>query len=352
MKRLFLFLGLLPLLLQAQRATLLPQKALHLWGIKAANYSGIAAIGNSRYAVVSDKEKRDGFYIFTIEQNAENGQIEYVIADTLRGTLPLSTDTLGTSLRDAEGIAYFPLANTVFISFEGDQSIQEYNLDGSPTGRGLHIPQEFQTSNIYPNLGFEALAYDSIAGRFWTTSESTLRSDGPTANIDRPLVYNLLRLQSFNNDLLPQAQFAYRMDRIKSTRAGQTFSYGVPSVCPLPDGRLLVLERELRVSPNYLSSHVECKIFVVNPNESYQIDAYTDLTTLDPNRFMIKKLVANFKTRLSGLAYNFANFEGMCLGKTLNDGRQTLLLISDSQGGAGRNGFRIKDYLKVIVLDN
>jgi hypothetical protein len=340
------------MLLTAQKADLLPQKALHLWGIKAGHYSGITPIGENRYAVVSDKEPLDGFYIFTIQQDEKDGQIKNVIADTLRGSLPMLTDTAGISLRDAEGVAYFPPANSVFVSFEGDQTIQEYQLDGTPTGRELYIPEEFQKGKIAPNLGFEALDYDTIRHKFWTTTESTLIADGETANIERPKTYNLLRIQSFNDQLLPQAQYAYRMDRLKSTLPGKHFTYGVPTICALPDGRLLVMERELRVSPNYLSSHVECKIFVVNPAESYQIDCTTDLSLLDPNKFMLKKLVANFKTKLSGIAYNFGNFEGMCLGRKLSDGRQTLLLISDSQGGAGGNGFRIKDYLKVIVLND
>ena len=109
------------MLLTAQKADLLPQKALHLWGIKAGHYSGITPIGENRYAVVSDKEPLDGFYIFTIQQDEKDGQIKNVIADTLRGSLPMLTDTAGISLRDAEGVAYFPPANSVFVSFEGEK---------------------------------------------------------------------------------------------------------------------------------------------------------------------------------------------------------------------------------------
>ena len=41
----------------------------------------------------------------------------------------------------------------------------------------------------------------------------------------------------------------------------------------------------------------------------------------------------------------------MCLGRKLNDGRQTIILISDSQDGAGNIIYRLKDYLKVIVIN-
>ena len=47
---------------------------------------------------------------------------------------------------------------------------------------------------------------------------------------------------------------------------------------------------------------------------------------------------------------NYANYEGMCLGPKLNDGRQTLILINDSQAGAGNSLYRLKDYIKIIIL--
>ncbi len=325
---------------------------MHLWGIRAANYSGITHIAADTFAIVSDKEKLNGFFLFTIQQDPRTGEILHVTSDSLRGVAPTLMDTSGISLHDCEGIAYFPERNTLFISSEGDQSILEYDLQGQPTGRGLHIPDEFRRDNIYFNLGFEALTYDSANERFWTTSEATLRSDGEYATVATPDVQNVLRIQSFGKDLLPRAQYAYRMDHHKAKRKGLSHAFGVPALCALPDGRLLVMERELRISPNYLSSHVECKIFVVNPAESYQIDCTTNLKELDPNRFMLKRLVATFTTRLTAYAYNFGNYEGMCLGRTLQDGRQTLILVSDSQGGASRNGFRMKDYLKVIVLED
>ena len=47
---------------------------------------------------------------------------------------------------------------------------------------------------------------------------------------------------------------------------------------------------------------------------------------------------------------NFANYEGMCLGPKLADGRQTLLLIADSQNRAGKFLFHLKDYIKVVLI--
>lgn len=352
MKRILLLCCVLPLLCVAQTGKPLQQKSLHLWNIRPANYSGITHIAADTFALVSDKEKLNGFFLFTIQQNPETGEILHVTSDSLRGVAPTFVDTADISLHDCEDIAYVPESNSLFISAEGDQTILEYDLNGQPTGRGLYIPNEFRQDNIYWNLGFEALTYDATSKRFWTTTEATLRSDGEYARIERPGVQNVLRIQSFNSDLMPCAQYAYQMDHHKAKTTGISHAFGVPALCALPDGRLLVMERELRISPNYLSSHVECKIFVVNPKESHQIDNSTDFKEFDPNQFMLKRLVATFTSKLSPIAYNIGNYEGMCLGRKLNDGRQTLILISDSQGGAKKHGFRVKDYLKVIVLED
>ena len=342
-----LIIAIIPLVVFAQP---LRQKSMKRWGVTPANYSGITPLGNNRYAVVSDKEAADGFYIMQILQDPKTGKVKEVIPEGFYSNPTPTTDKNNWTIRDCEGITYFPAANTVFISGEGDQQILEYSLNGVPTGRKLNIPAEFATANIYHNLGFEALTYCPSSHRFWTITEGPLRADGTPNSPQQTEQQNLLRLQCFGDDLQPLAQYAYRMDFAKNTKVGSSHSHGVPELCALPDGRLLVLEREIRVSPNYLSSHVECKLFLINPLESHQIDSYTKFDRLDPNHFMIKKLVANFKTRLNAVQYSIANYEGMCLGIRLNDGTQTLLLVNDSQGGWGKGLIKLKDYIKVVKL--
>ena len=338
---------LIPLFTLAQP---LRQRSMKRWGVTPANYSGITPLGNNRYALVSDKEKTDGFYIVQILQDPNSGKVTKVVPEGYFGNPSPTKTESGATMRDTEGIIYHPTANTVFISGEADQQILEYALNGVPTGRKLNIPQEFSTANIYHNLGFEALAYSASAHRFWTITEGPLRSDGTPNSPKQTAQPNLLRLQCFGEDLQPLAQYAYRMDYAKKPKQTGSHNHGVPALCALPDGRLLVLEREIRVSPNYFASHVECKIFMINPLESHQIDSYTKFDSLDPNHFMIKTLVANFKTRLTPVQYNLANYEGMCLGIRLNDGTQTLLLVNDSQAGFGKGPIKLKDYIKVVKL--
>lgn len=345
-----LLLGMLPLGGIAQHAVELKQKNLSRWGIGTANYSGITALGGNRYALVSDKEPADGFYVFTIEQDETEGTVKAVVLDRFYGNPTPKVDASGMTVRDCEGIAYFPSSNTLFISGEGDQQILEYRMDGTPTGRKLRVPEIFSLKNIVPNMGFEALTYSAEQHRFWTVTETTLPKDGAAAGVAHPGEQNLLRLQCFGDDLLPAGEYAYRMDRGKKEDFGKIYVYGVPELTALPDGRLLVLEREVDISNGYMSSEVSCKLFLVNPGESWQIDSTTDLKKLDPNKYLVKQLVAVFKTQYTPFQRSFANYEGMCLGKKLKDGRQTLLMVNDSQAGYGKGPFHLNDYIKVLIL--
>lgn len=336
--------------LLAQQAVELKQTALSRWGIGPAQFSGIAPLGNDLYALVSDKEPADGFFVFRIVQDEATGEVVQVVHEGFRGNPNPVCDDRGMSLRDCEGVAYVPATHTVFISGEGDQEILEYRLDGTPTGRGLAVPPMFGLKRIVPNYGFEALTYSASTGRFWTTTESTLTCDGRAAGPAAPGVQNLLRLQAFGNDLRPAGQYAYRMEQGRTDRFGRIYVCGVPALAALPDGRLLVLEREANVPDGYLNSECTCRLYEVNPAQGRPIDGSADLGSLAPNRFLAKKLLAAFTTRMTLFRYDFANYEGMCLGRQLADGRSTLLLVSDSQGGYGKGPVRLKDYIKVLIL--
>lgn len=323
----------------------IPQQNLAEWGIHAANYSGITPIGDGRYAVVSDKENADGFYIWKISQDAESGR---VLSVENEGYFANKIDP--SSGRDCEGIAWLPKTRTLFISGEGDNRVLEYDLRGQRTGRELAVPEQF--SKTAGNQGLEALGFGGkgLRARFWTTSETTLPSDGAAAGPNAPGVKNMLRIQSFRKNLKAAKQYAYRMDAGRSAEFGSPYVFGCPEVCALPDGHLLVLEREANIPNIYIGAEVICKLYLVNPRGSRRIKPSTVLSKLPDNGFMKKELVAEWTTRLSFANIAWANYEGMCLGGKLSDGRQTLLLVSDSQGGYGKGPVRLQDFIKVIVL--
>ena len=140
--------------------------------VPKGNYSGLTWLGGERYAIVSDKAPQSGFFIFRIQIDSINGDIINIRTEGFRSS--------GVKNHDEEDIAFFPKDSTVFISRESDNKIMEYSLVGQLTGRELLIPPVFNDATT--QYGFEALTYNKMTHRFWSTSESTLKGDGKQAD--------------------------------------------------------------------------------------------------------------------------------------------------------------------------
>ena len=293
--------------------------------IPAGNYSGITWLGDSSYAVVDDKSPTAGFSLMTIHIDSISGKILHAQIDTFL--------TSGQKNRDEEDICYLSHTRTLFISGEAGNAILEYQLDGTLTGRQLEVPDIFLTAR--PNGGFEALTYNAKTQRFWTTSEFSLPDDGSLPTIQNKIP-NRLRLQSFNEQLQPAEQYWYNTDSSVTMKQKGQSVLGVSALAALDDGRLLVLEREVYTAPKKIGSFVQVKVYEVNPRQH-------SVVTLLP-----KQLVSSFRTRMNLTARSFANYEGMCVGPRLADGRQVIVLIADSQ-----NQYRgyLRDWLRTIILE-
>lgn len=136
---------------EAQQVELLKPKDLGRWNIPPGNYSGITPIGDGRYAVVSDKEAQDGFFVFRIRQDERTGQVTEVVNEGFRGT-----DSALKSGRDAEGVAFVPEDSLVWVSGEADQRIVAYRTDGAPAHRELAVPSVFRAVGHYAELWFRS----------------------------------------------------------------------------------------------------------------------------------------------------------------------------------------------------
>ena len=294
--------------------------------VPAGNYSGITWIGGDRYAVVNDKSQTAGFHLMTIRVDDRTGDIKEVRADSFM--------TSRKPNRDEEGICYVPQTNTVFVSGEADGQIIEYDKNGQLTGRRLNIPNVFRFA--HSNGGFEALTYNAVTHRFWTTSENTLKLDGKEPDIKRKIP-NLLRFQSFDDNLQPREQYWYLSDSSAVQGEEGKSILGVSGLAALDDGQIIVLEREIRQTPKYIGSYVHVKLYVVNP------------FTQRANDLLQKQLIAEFRTKINITDRSFANYEGICVGPQLKDGRILLLLVADSQDQY--KGY-LKDWFKTIAIAN
>ncbi|MBQ8712831.1 MAG: esterase-like activity of phytase family protein [Prevotella sp.] len=277
--------------------------------IPAGNYSGITNMGNDRYAVVCDKSV-DGFYVFHIDIDTVTGRIVGVANE---GFCPS-----GKPNRDQEGIAFNPFAHTLFISGEADNQVLEYTTDGQQTGRRLAVPPSL-SSRLSHHYGLESLCYDQVKHCYYTVSERPAQGD------------SLLRLLALADDGTMLRQYAYSLDAVKQKHSGVLVN-GVSELCMLDDGRLLVLERTVRVPRLRIGSYVECRLYEVWPADEERLQ---------------KHLLHKFHTKINLTRRNFANYEGMCVAKRQDDGRLILLLIADSQ-----NQYKgvLRDWMKTLII--
>lgn len=253
--------------------------------LPAGNYSGITPLGSDRYAVVSDKSDEDGFFVLRILIDSIEGRISSLENEGFR--------SCGLPNRDVEGICYRPSTNTVFISGEQDNEVYEYTLDGQRTGRRLDMPAIFKEADR--NYGLESLTYDTRRHLFFTTSERPLKGD------------TLLHIQTFDDDLHPQRCYYYCPD----APVNRKYFHGVSALCALDDGRLLVLERQIRIPRLKFGASTIIRIYEVTPSDEPLLE---------------KRLLTSFRTRLTLTRRRFANYEGLCQASS-----NLLLLVADSQ---------------------
>lgn len=278
----------------------------------AGNYSGITAIGDDRYAVVCDKTP-DGFYVFRIVIDTLERRIVSVGNEGFKAS--------GHPNRDQEGIAYNPATHTLFISGEADNQVLEYTLDGQHTGRRLQLPQWMSHANR--NYGLESLCYDTVAHTYWTVTERPVGGD------------SLLRLVALNDSLQPVQHYLYRLDTPRRQFRRGIHAHGVSELLPLGDGRLLVLEREVRVPPLKIGAYVVTRLYEVCTSTSAD------------SPLLRKRLVGQWKTRMNLIRQNLANYEGMCVAHRLADGEIVIVLVADSQN---RQRGLLRDWLKVATI--
>ena len=342
--------------------------------VTAGNYSGIAHLHDDIYAVVSDKSDSALYFNFRILVNPKTGELEQVenlgFTERTDGTLNDGKPWQGQEKGfDHEAIVKAS-DSTLVITSEGYCRLKEYPvLPTSANAPKISYQQNlwesrWPSSDFYPNYNFESLAFDSVRQYLWTIPESTLRKDGQPATPQNGLA-NQLRLMrldwgkmkenrnkeeyseqvSSKKDSRYMTPYAYQMDQPSTHKKADIYVMGVSELCALPDGQLLVLEREAFIPKIKIGAFCKCKLYQINPLNSEEFALKEKFSSDTP--FLKKRLLAEWKTGLSLSKRSFANYEGMCLGPKLEDGSQVVILLSDSQD---QYAGVLKDWFKTIVI--
>ena len=342
--------------------------------VAAGNYSGIAHLHDDIYAVVSDKSDSALYFNFRIQVNPKTGELERVenlgfnerIDGTLNDGKPWQGQEKGF---DHEAVVKVS-DSTLVIASEGYCRLKEYPIlpisaDAAKVGYQQNLwESRWASSDFYPNYNFESLAFDSVRQYLWTIPESTLRKDGQPATPQNGLA-NQLRLMrldwgkmkedsnkeeyseqvSSKKDSRYMTPYAYQMDQPSTHKKADIYVMGVSELCALPDGQLLVLEREAFIPKIKIGAFCKCKLYLINPLNSEEFSMKEKFSSDTP--FLKKRLLTEWKTGLSLSKRSFANYEGMCLGPMLEDGSQVVILLSDSQD---QYAGVLKDWFKTIVI--
>ena len=350
-----------------------PQKA-YPKTVAAGNYSGIAHLHDDIYAVVSDKSDSALYFNFRILVNPKTGELEQVenlgFIERTDGTLNDGKPWQGLEKGfDHEAIVKVS-DSTLVIASEGYCRLKEYPIlpisaDTAKVGYQQNLwESRWPSADFYPNYNFESLAFDSVRQYLWTIPESTLRKDGQPATSQNGLA-NQLRLMrldwgkmkenrnkegyseqvSSKKDSRCMTTYAYQMDQPSTHKKADIYVMGVSELCTLPDGQLLVLEREAFIPNIKIGAFCKCKLYLINPLNSEEFSMNEKFSSDTP--FLKKRLLTEWKTGLSISKRSFANYEGMCLGPKLEDGSQVVILLSDSQD---QYAGVLKDWFKTIVI--
>lgn len=286
----------------------------------ASEISGVAWAGGNLYYAVDDADKK--LYQLTLDIN---GAGELATADITIGT---GVPVQGAS--DMEGCAWDPASRMLWISDESGPTIRKVNPETGATLGSAEVPTV--QKQYCENFSFEALTIAGDGLTMWTANEEALKCDGEKSNKTEGSIVRLTRFsrKTVSDEWVSAGQWAYLTQPVGSdpwvyNNDTKTRS-GVAGMVALPDGRLLVLERNL-CGDNAWDASFYSRIYLVDGTSEAGGRA-TDVSGIaslkDAEYTRVKK------TALYDRYVGWVNYEGICLGPRLDDGSLVLVLVSDA----------------------
>ena len=165
----------------------------------------------------------------------------------------------------------------------------------------------------------------------WTCTEEALACDGLRSS---PTNGTTVRLLKFTRPTTKEGFTLADAYSYTTDAWSQRFDYGgrgrrgVSGLCALPDGSLLVLERELSFGgANPLKAAATARLSF----DVYHVEFPRGGGGLAAVNMKKVKLASG-----CGPVFAFGNYEGICLGPRLPDGNRSVLLISDAGDGVSQ----------------
>lgn len=307
--------------------------------VEGTEVGGLSGITYDRskgvfYSISDDRSQLDPARFYTLDidlsgGNLSNQSVTFADVTTL---LNANGQPFPESSLDPEGISLTD-KGTVFISSEGSVAstpqvnpfVNEFSLTGKQL-QELPVPQKFLPTTgdrgIRDNLAFESLTITPDQKFLYTATENALAQDGAIATTEngspsRILKYNLVTGK-------PEAEFLYETDPVAAPPipADQFSTNGLVELLALDNsGTLLALERSFSVG---VGNNI--KLYEVRLQGATDISGFDSVDGLEVGAVAQKRLLLDF----AELGVPLDNIEGITLGSTLPDGRQSLIVVSDN----------------------
>ncbi|AFY51151.1 hypothetical protein Nos7524_5434 [Nostoc sp. PCC 7524] len=322
-----------------------------LGGLSGVVYDAVNNVYYSLSDARSDSNGLARFYTFTTNlDNISTPQVTFTNATPLKD---INGNFFAANSLNPEGFALIQ-NSTVFISSEGevninagikiDPFIKEFNLSTGQEVRSLPIPTNFlpvivdtnnsgtintgdtQTSGVHNNLAFESLTITPDQNTLYTATETALFQDSPLTSDrirrSRIIQYNLVSGQ-------PEKQYLYITDPAAElpTPTRPLTGNGLVDLLAIDNrGTLLALERSVSsgiagANPSYTIKLYEVKLQGATDISS-QNTLPSDIAAIQPVQ---KRLLLTLDPNSS-----VGNVEGLAFGPTLQDGRQSIVLVADN----------------------
>jgi myo-inositol-hexaphosphate 3-phosphohydrolase len=292
------------------------------------------------YAISDDRSQINPARFYTIQIDVADGNL--VAGDVAFTDVTTLLDQNGqpfaASSLDPEGIAFTDAG--VFISSEGDANalispfVNLFSLQGQQLSTlpidAKFVPTANQSSGIRNNLALESLTVSPDRSVLYTATENALFQDGPAAGLDSGSASRIVRFDLASGR--PTAEFIYVTDPVTAAPnpPGSFANNGLVDLLAIDDdGTLLAIERAFSTG-------------VGNSIKIYQVrtQGATDVSGVDAVETEIEdgELAVNLDQAvqkellfdLADLGIPLDNIEGISFGPKLEDGRQSIILVSDN----------------------
>ncbi len=313
-----------------------------LGGLSGLSYDSEADLF---YAISDDRSQHAPARFYRIQMDLSGDRLSQDRVRFLRSESIKTAEgkpfTLGSV--DPEGISQTN-AGTLWISSEGGASqgivpfVTEFSQVGEPV-RSLPVPKRYWPSpdwGVGENLGFESLTLTPSQKYLMTATENALVQDGPEAAFQSSSPARLLRFDLEAQELA--AEYLYNTDPVMfSPNPVDAFnSAGLVELLALDDNRALALERSFAAGAVGMSGDngMNVRLYEVDSSRATDIQARNSL--LEAGMEQVVPVEKQLVLDLATLDIPLSNLEGMTFGPRLEDGRRSLLMISDDNFGANQ----------------